>query len=211
MTRFGAGVVGVLTLAGLGWWLRAEDRRFATPPITDPLREAVPLVMDRVPEVARAVRSMQLVTVEVQTSVTSTAGDAGLLGAVNAKVTVPVRVLYATDLSKIESSAIMFSPIHRAYLVRVPTPTRIAAEVLGQFEQAEVSTGWLRSRASTGEFFLGLARRGVHAQAQDLLPTVEQAAEIREGTREQVRALVQSIVGAGTPVQVRLEDERGGT
>lgn len=154
---------------------------------------------------------MKLVTVEVRTRVTSTSSDSSVLGDVSATVTAPVRLLYGTDLGAlgagIESSAVMFSPLHGTYMVTVPPPTRLAAEVLGQFEQAEVKTGWMRKRATDGEYHLGLARRDLSLKAQQAAPDDDQAARIRQGTREQVETLVRKVVGTDGGVVVRFADE----
>ncbi len=165
---------------------------------------------DMVPEVAQSLRTLKLVTVEFKTKATSSAGDTSLFGGTTATVTAPVVIRYGVDLSQLESHTLLFSPIHRSYVLTVPTPTRIATEVLGQFEEAKVSTGWLRNRSSSGEYFLGLARRDLHLRAQELSPDETALRQIRTDSVEQVKALVRSIVGPDAGVIVRFTGSGGG-
>jgi hypothetical protein len=152
-------------------------------------------------EVASAVREMKLVTVEVNTSVESSAEDASWRGDVNARVCAPVRLLYGTDLSKLEIGSLALSPATGAYLVRIPVPERIATEVCTE-QDPEVQVGWMRLRSRAGEYYLGLARRDLYQRACELALSPEDAAMVRRTTREQVEAMVRKIVGAKTPVTV---------
>jgi hypothetical protein len=152
-------------------------------------------------EVASAVRELKLVTVEVNTRVESTAEDANWRGDVNARVEAPVRLLYGSDLSKLETGGLSFSPVTGAYLVRVPAPERIATEVCTE-QDPEVQVGWMRLRSRAGEYYLGLARRDLYQRACELALSPEDAAMVRRATREQVEALVQKIVGPRAPVTI---------
>jgi hypothetical protein len=157
-----------------------------------------------VAEVAQSIRSMKLVTVEVATTVTSDSEHDSWRGAVNATVKAPVRLLYGADLSRLRTVA--YSPLERAWLVRVPTPERIATEVCTDSEQAEVRVGWLRLRSRAGEFYLGLARRDLSERARELTLSAEDAEFVRRATREQVEALAKRIVGMGSEVRVEFDD-----
>lgn len=202
-------LVGAGALMAFLWWqdLSAGTSAAAAPP-------APPLPPwtgpgDRSGQVATEVRAMNLVTSEVRTSVAAESSDTSLMGDVTATVTAPVRLLYATDLSKLAADSITFSPIHALYVVRIPPPRMIAAEVLTQFEDAKVETGLFRSRAKDGEYHLGLARRDLNLRARGLTPDKDQLASIRAGAKEQVEALVRKIVGDRAAVVVRFSDERG--
>ncbi len=50
-------------------------------------------------QLAGLARTLRLVTVEIDTSVSATAGDESWRGDVTAKLTAPVRLYYGTDLS----------------------------------------------------------------------------------------------------------------
>jgi hypothetical protein len=144
---------------------------------------------------------MKLVTVEVNTHVESTAEDANWRGDVNARVEAPVRLLYGSDLSKLETGGLSFSPATGAYLVRIPVPERIATEVCTE-DDPVVQVGWMRLRSRAGEYYLGLARRDLYQRACELALSPEDAAMVRRTTREQVEALVKKIVGPRAPVTV---------
>jgi hypothetical protein len=157
-----------------------------------------------VAEVAQSIRSMKLVTVEVATTVTSDSEHDSWRGGVNATVKAPVRLLYGADLSRLRTVA--YSPLERAWLVRIPTPERIATEVCTDSEQAEVQVGWLRLRSRAGEYYLGLARRDLSERARALTLSAEDAEFVRRATREQVEGLLKRIVGTGAGVRVEFDD-----
>jgi hypothetical protein len=206
---FRAAPVGLLLCtAGLvGLFLHLQDRRAAQPLPTSTAHTPTPITADQISDIAQSLRAMKLVSVEWRTSVQSSSRDNSFLGAVNAEVNAPVILHFGVDLEQLDPSRITFSPLHQAYLVRLPPPVRLAVEVLGQFEQARVSTGWLRRRASEGEHHLGIARRDLHLRAQQLVPDHDQQLLIREQTRERVAELVRKVAGPSTLVSVRFEDD----
>jgi hypothetical protein len=156
-------------------------------------------------EVARSIAALKLVTIEIETTARAERASESWRGDVKASVTAPARLLFGTDLSELH--AVAFSPVTRAYLVRVPPPTRVATEVDAAQENAEVEVGWARTRSIAGEYWLGQARKGLYDEARRLALPPEQARQVREMTRRQVRAMVERIVGAGTPVKVVFADE----
>ena len=199
---------------GLTLFLRWQDADTLRPARADPLASPTPNLWPGLQDLSAAtiaqVKAMRLITSEVRTSVTSTSGDVSMMGDVTATVTAPVRLLYGCDLSTLESAALTFSPIHDVYLLRVNPPARLAAEVQTPFEQAEVKTGWMRNRATEGEYHLGLARRDLMLRAQELTPDADQRLTLREDARTQIVALVRKIVGERAGVTVRFTDESGG-
>ncbi len=158
-------------------------------------------------EVAQAVRAMKLLTIEIDTSATAEREHESWRGDVSASVKAPVRLLFGTDLSRLEAHAVALSPITRSYLVHVPPPERIATEVDTGQEEAEVKVGWARLRTRAGEYWLGQARRGLYEEATRLMLPPEQAIEVRRATREQVEMLVRKIVGPGAAVAIVFDDE----
>lgn len=205
-------ITPLLAAAALAAFLRHQDAAASRPPpplLPTPTRTWVNLD-DFAARVTTEVRALRLVTSEVTTSVTSTSSDVSLLGDVAASVTAPVRLLYGINLESLDAAAVTFSPIHRLYMVRLPPPTRLAAEVLTQFERAEVTTGWMRSRATEGERHLGLARRDLALRAHDLMPDDDQRRSLRDAAREQVATIVRRIVGDNAAVRVTFTDEGSG-
>lgn len=157
-------------------------------------------------QISQSLRAMKLVSVEVETTVTSTTGHESWRGDVAAQVRAPVRLLYGSDLSRMSVDSLAYSPVSRAYLVRIPPPERIATEVCGDAENVDVELGWMRLRSRAGEYYLGLARRDLYERAREMTLSPEDAANVRRTTREQVEALVRKIVGASSPVTVAFED-----
>ncbi len=193
--------------AAASFLLLLQDRRAASPIPALPAAGAPPITADQIPDITQSLRAMKLVAVELRTSVQSSSRDDSFLGSINAEVNAPVILHFGVDLEQLDPARVLFSPIHHAYLIRLPPPARLAVEVLGQFEQARVSTGWLRRRASEGEHHLGIARRDLHLRAQQLTPDPEQLRQIREETRERVAELVRKITGPSSLVSVRFEDD----
>jgi hypothetical protein len=70
-----------------------------------------------------------------------------------------------------------------------------------------VSTGWLRRRPRAGEYYLSQARRDLSDQARELVLLPDDAARVEKTTKEQVGAMVRSIVGAKASVEVTFKDE----
>jgi hypothetical protein len=161
-------------------------------------------------EVTQAVRAMKLVTVEIDTKVKVERGESSWRGDVQASVEVPVRLSYGTDLSKMEMDAISYSPLlgtHGSYIIRIPHATRLSTEVYSEKEAPLVQTGWLRLRSRAGEYYLSQARKDVNDQARELVLLPEDAAKVEKTTKEQVGALLKTIVGEKAAVSVAFKDE----
>jgi len=199
----------VLALAGglfigLMAYLRALDTR------TDTLvrEQLLPSGEPRpVVEVIQQVRALKLVTVEVDSRVAMTASDLSWRGDVAARVEAPVKLLYGVDLTNLAVERLAVSPVSGGIVVRIPPPQRIATEVFGEDEKSDLALGWLRFRATSGEFYLGQARQGLHRRARELALPPEQAARVVETTREQVGTLLKKILG-DVPVTVLIDPDR---
>ena len=204
---FGAVLVGtavLLFLALAGFMKSLERRAIAGTAVHEQLTASGtprPLA-----EVAQSIRQLKLVTVEVDTSVTSQTNDSNWRGDVAARVAAPAKLLYGTDLSAMRVESMLSSPVDGGILVRIPAPERIATEVAGESEDVNVSTGGLRLRSMAGEYFLGLARRNLHLRAAETVLSPQDARMVRQATREQATAMVRQIVGPRTPVVVVYED-----
>lgn len=157
--------------------------------------------------VALALRSLELVTVTIDTSITIERGDEDWRGGAKATLTAPLRIRYGVDLSQLDASRVLPAPLDAGVVLRVPRPRRIALEVFAQREAFDVSTTGLRLRTRAGEYYLGLARRDVHEAARrlKLLPRDQQI--VREMTQSQIESLARSILGPGAVVRVIIEGE----
>lgn len=202
----------MMVFGGLAWFMRDMERGVVAAALADARLNANPV--RPIAEVTQAVRSMKLVTVEIDTKVKVERGDVSWRGDVLASIEVPVRISYGTDLSKIDVDAVTFSQLlgtplsSGGYVVNIPGPTRIATEVFNEADSALVQTGWLRLRSRAGEYYLGQARRSAADEARDLVLLPEDAERVDRVTKEQVRALVQSIVGDKAEVVVVVADDK---
>ncbi len=204
----GGWVIVACAFAGvLAWYVRRIEERVVARAWVDERSEEAPRP---IAEVASAMRRLQLVTVEIHSVVEVESRDDSWRGGATAKVRVPVKLLYGTDLSQMKIDAVSFSPLTGAYVVRVPRPSRVATEVFGTSEETEVQVGWARLRSRAGEYHLGQARKNVSDQARRMVLSPEDARKVADATREQVGKLMTSIVGATGAqalVDVRFDEE----
>jgi hypothetical protein len=200
-------ILALLVFLSVALWMRSmESRAVRAMAVSDSMSAGR---LRPVAEVSRTVRSMKLVAVEIDTSATSTREHESWRGDVSARVTAPVRLLFGTDLSRMDIDAVAWSPVARSYIVRVPRPERLATEVDGSQEATDVRVGWLRLRSRSGEYWLGRARVGLYEEARRLMLSPEDAAAVREVTREQVAELVRKAAGTAA-VTVVFDDESPG-
>lgn len=191
---------------GLAWYLREMEHRVIAKAWVD---ERSGQSFRPIAEVVSAVRQLKLVTVEINTSVDVESSDSSWRGDASAKVKVPVKLLYGTDLSQMRLDSISLSPTMGAYIVRVPKPHRIATEIYGGNEQVDVQVGWARLRSRAGEFHLGQARKTVSDQARTMVLSAQDAKKVTDATREQVGKLVSSVLheeGGGHLVDVQIDE-----
>jgi hypothetical protein len=207
--RYAFGGVVLLLALGVfgGVWLslRAMERQALGAALVQD--QLTPAGMVRpIAQVTEAVRSMKLVTVEIETRVTATIEHESWRGDVAARVEAPAKLMYGADLSRLKASSVAFSPVARAYIVRIPPPVRVATEVCAEDEAIDVQVGWMRLRSRAGEFYLGLARRSLNERARELALSREQQQMVRDATKQQVEALVRKIVEPGARVSIVFED-----
>jgi len=160
-------------------------------------------------EVTSAVAAMKLVTVQIDTKVRVQRGEESWRGGVRAAIEMPVRLSYGVNLAGLDVSRLGWSPVAMAYVITLPAPTRIATQLMGERVPAELEVGWLRLRSRAGEYYISQARKDAPgaAMALELLPADAERVELT--TRNQVRALVRSLVGQDVSVVVRFVEGVG--
>ncbi len=161
-------------------------------------------VIPQVADVDRALEAMSLITVILETKVTSAAHDESWRGDVEARVTVPVRLMFGTDLAQAHVEVSTLGPLARTYTIHAPQPRRLATELLTSSEQASVSLGWLRYRTRAGEFYLGQARKALSDQAAAMILSDDESARVREETRRRLEALVRLVLGSEEGARARV-------
>ena len=149
-------------------------------------------------EVVRLTRAMRLVTVTVDTTVTSKAENRNWRGSARASVTAPVRYSYGVDLSQMSEGMFRLLRLVDTYVLTIPRPERIAVEVDMKHatKQVEVTAG--RFRALSGETQLEAAREKVRPNAQRQALAAADMKRVEQDTLDRVRELVQKLVGDAT-------------
>ncbi len=193
---------------GLGWWTwRVQREQLAATLAAVAVNDSEP--PRPLAEVASAVETTKLVSVEIDTKVRVERGEQSWRGDVRAVIEVPVRLSYGVDLSRMRTERLAWSPASRAYVVTVPPPTRIATEIFSEGTEPAVEVGWLRLRSQAGEYYLSQARRDVAAAAGSLELRPQDAKRVEDATRERLGQLVRSIAGPDVGVIVRFSSEKG--
>jgi len=164
---------------------------------------------DATARVVSHLRTCDLITSRIETKVRAQTNSDNWFGSVVATVEVPARLSYGVDLSKLESSRVVFSPIGGVYSLRVPAPKRVATEVFTGQEKTGVELAGLRFRAIAGEEQLGVARARLHEQALKMRITGAELERVRESARAEIEGLVRRIVGENASVRVVFDDEDG--
>lgn len=177
--------------------------------------------------VARAARVLKLVTAEIIDTIKLEATDESAFRPdVNASVELPVRLSYGSDLSKMQASWVRIEQpkslgpklvsaglsglnLQRPIIiVKIPRPTRIAAEPLLSSERADVTRSFLRF--GEDDFLLKLREQAPKAAMQLELGPREQA-RVEEMTKAQFQLLMRAIVQDEADVQVEFLDEGSGS
>lgn len=199
--------MAVLLSAGVGGAVMLQMRRSenlvavinpAVEPAVEPERQ--------IPDLARVLRALKVVTVEIDTGVSSTSHDESWRGDVRATVVAPARFYYGVDLAGLTSADVWKNPLTGAWTLRVPNPERIAVEVGGGEEKHTVRVGGTRLRDVAGEYHLGLARVSLFEQARRMTLTPDDRERLRTITREQLTRLTRAILGADADVHIEFAD-----
>lgn len=188
-------LVGVLAAVLRGMETRAIES------VREGMREAEQARRE-IPDLAQTLRSLKLITVEIRTAVRTESLDESWRGDVAAKVEAPVVLYYGVDLSAIGPGDLRRNPITGELTLRLPEPVRLATEVLGGDERADVKVTGLRLRDVAGEYHLGQARMRLYERARMLVLSGDERAKLERTTAEQVRALVRAVTGSDTDVRV---------
>ena len=157
-------------------------------------------------EVAEAVRTLKLVTVEIRTAVSTQVRDESWRGDSVATVTAPARLLYGVNLEGLDASRVSLAPLGKLCTIRVPKPERIATEVYAEDESIDVQVGWLRFRTRSGEYVLGLARRDLAERARSMVLSPDDAEKVAAATRAQVAKVVRTLLGEDVAVNVEFDE-----
>ena len=175
-------------------------------PAIGPVAASTTTPLRTVPDLARVLRALKVVTVEIDTGVSSTSHDDSWRGDVRATVIAPVRFYYGVDLAGLTNADVWKSPLTGAWTLRVPHPERIAVEIGGGEEKASVHVGGTRLRDVAGEYHLGLARAGLFEQARRMALTPDDRRRLEGITREQLARMARAILGDDAVVRIEFSN-----
>src|SRR3954468_1057145 len=82
-------------------------------------------------QVLSATRELKLLTVSIESSVTTTKTDESWRGNASATIKAPVKYHFGVDLSQITDHDLFYNPLTQTQTLTIPPPTLIAIEVDG--------------------------------------------------------------------------------
>jgi hypothetical protein len=159
-------------------------------------------------EVMTVAREMKLITMSVSSTVRATVTDARWRGTASATVEAPVKYSFGVDLSELEPEAFRYDFISQRYLITLPPPKMLAAEVDGSHPIREViEVSGTRFKSLAGRDQLVLAQKAIYDEARRQSLPKKQREEIRSATREQVAMMIERFVGPKYQVKVTYSDD----
>ncbi len=162
-------------------------------------------------EIQRAFNVMQLITVVLETKVTSTSADESWRGDVIASVQSRARLLYGVDLAAATLERDSVGILDRL-TIRLAQPRKLASELIGSSapgdEAPEVELGWLRFRTRAGEYHVGEARRMLPQAVALMKLSTRDSEMVREQTADRVRSLARMFVAPQVLIRVEFEEAK---
>src|SRR5947199_8410034 len=80
-------------------------------------------------QVLRATRELKLLTIAIESTVTTTKTDDSWRGTASATVAAPVKYHFGVDLSKMDDHNLFYNPLTQIQTLTIPPPTLLAIEV----------------------------------------------------------------------------------
>jgi hypothetical protein len=205
-----AGLVALAVVGGalLMAWERQQSRLEAERAVeAAAAARAERLGLPQLAQIRRALEAMQLLTVVLETQVSSTSKDESWRGDVTATVRSRARLLYGVDLSTATVERESMGPLEKLILT-VPPPRRMASELVDTpagdpAATPEVALGWLRFRTRAGEYQVGEARRMLPAAVAAMTLSPRDAEMVRDQSADRLKQMVRLFVGPEVFVEVR--------
>ena len=159
-------------------------------------------------QVLSATRELKLLTVSIQSTVTTTKRDDSWHGTASATIQAPVKYYFGVDLSKIDDRNLSYNPLTQIQTLTIPPPTLVAIEVDGSHPIAEkVDVTGLRFKKLSGAEQLNLAQKSLYEAARKQTLAKKDLDQIRLATRTQVESSLARIVSSRAHLRVRFIDE----
>ncbi|HEV8604247.1 MAG TPA: DUF4230 domain-containing protein [Tepidisphaeraceae bacterium] len=159
-------------------------------------------------QVLRATRELKLLTISIDSKVTSTKIDERWRGTASATVEAPVRYHFGVDLSKIDDCNLSYNPLTQIQTLTIPPPSLLAIEVDGGHLITErIDVTGLRFKKLSGAEQLNLAQKSLYDAARKQTLPKPELDKIRLATRDQIERSLAPILGRSTRLRVKFIDE----
>jgi len=159
-------------------------------------------------QVLAATRALKLLTVSIESTVTTTKTDESWRGNASATVKAPVKYHFGVDLSKITDYNLSYNPLTQTQTLSIPPPTLIAIEVDGGHPITErIDVSGMRFKKLSGAEQLNLAQKSLYDAARKQTLPQKDLAQIRLTTRNQIESSLSRFVGPSRRIRVKFLDE----
>jgi len=159
-------------------------------------------------QVLSATRELKLLTVSIESTVTTTKTDDSWRGTASATIKVPVKYHFGVDLSQIDDRNLSYNPLTQTQTLTIPPPTLVAIEVDGSHPIVErIDVSGLRFKKLSGAEQLNLAQKSLYEAARKQKLLQKDLEQIRLATRTQIEDSLAQIVGSSTRLRVKFLDE----
>jgi hypothetical protein len=159
-------------------------------------------------QVLRATRELKLLTVSIDSTVTTTKKDESWRGTASATIKVPVKYHFGVDLSATTDRDLSYNPLTQTQTVTIPAPSLIAIEVDGSHPITErIDVTGLRFKKLSGADQLNLAQKALYDAARKQILPQKDLDQIRLATRTQIEGSLTRLVGTASRVRVKFLDE----
>jgi hypothetical protein len=158
--------------------------------------------------VLSATRQLKLLTVSIDSIVTTTQTDESWRGDASATIKAPVKYHFGVDLSKIDDHNLSYNPLTQIQTLTIPPPSLLAIEVDGSHPITErIDVTGLRFKKLSGAEQLNLAQKSLYNAARNQTLSQKDLVQIRLATRTQIESSLARIVGPSTHLRVKFIDE----
>lgn len=158
-------------------------------------------------EIARTLAASKLITVEMETHVTSSAEDPLWRGTARATIFAPVKLSYGVDLEHADAKSLDMWAGARWLFVTVPKPKLIAVEPDLQRMEERIEVTGTRTRSRAGDTQRQLATKRLEEEARRLALTPEQQLEVEEMSKRQIEKLLAGLVASRYEIKVTFSNE----
>jgi hypothetical protein len=185
---------------------------FVVARLTIPTPAAVKTINETPPpptaQVLSATRELKILTVSIDSTVTTTKIDESWRGTASATIKVPVKYHFGVDLAQVDDRNLSYNPLTQTQTLSLPAPSLVAIEVDGSHPIVErIDVSGLRFKKLSGAEQLNLAQKSLYEAARKQTLPQKDLDQIRLATRTQIESSLARIVGSSTRLRVKFVDE----